>query len=34
MFRYIGSLCAVIGENGRRPWTPRIGAATGSDAAG
>jgi hypothetical protein len=34
MFRYIGSLYAVIGGNGRRPWTPRIGAAAGSDAAG
>jgi hypothetical protein len=34
MFRYVSSLIAVIGGNGRRPWTPRIGAATGNDAAG
>ncbi|MDT5398325.1 MAG: hypothetical protein QOK33_1556 [Mycobacterium sp.] len=33
MFRYISSLKAVIGGNGRRPWTPRIGAAAGSHAA-
>jgi hypothetical protein len=34
MFQNISSLSAVIGGNGRRPWTPRIGAAMGSDAAG
>jgi len=34
MFQYISSLHAVIGGNGRRPWTPRIGAAAGGDAAG
>lgn len=33
MFRYISSLNAVIGGNARRPWTPRIGAAAGSEAA-
>jgi hypothetical protein len=33
MFRCVSSLYAVTGENGRRPWTARIGAAAGSDAA-
>ncbi|MDT5216794.1 MAG: hypothetical protein QOK18_5033 [Mycobacterium sp.] len=33
MFRYMSSLNAVIGGNARRPWTPRIGAAAGSEAA-